>query len=295
MQPDLTALYQTLHKRYRPEDVAQLIVPLLENHLTQAERNVLQTAAVNSLRQNAWQYSSMAQDFFQPTGPAQQAAKAAELLAYRLPESTQEAAYFDDPAHVGQLLATLSPLLGKAVGHNDYRTDRLDRAARQAVGLGHLSRRRYNKLFRALRHLEEKLENLLSNYRLRETQMISKHGFAHEIPYEEFARDLNSAAFIVYYTARCNRRSVFTNQSQDRPYDTVADMLFQRCLTAKPSSASTTNWWAIAHVYPAPEVLAQLPDEQKGRLLGRWTTLLRRLADDLHQVWGPIPSGATRW
>jgi hypothetical protein len=58
-------------------------------------------------------------------------------------------------------------------------------------------------------------------------------------------------------------------------------MLFQR-LKRQPDR---TNWWAVAHVFPDPVVLARLSDVQKGELLGRWLMLLRDIADLLRQVW----------
>jgi hypothetical protein len=94
-------------------------------------------------------------------------------------------------------------------------------------------------------------------------------------------------------------RSEFTIVSQQRAYDEVADMLFRRCrngqqpsmlrqlLTGEPKALppTTTNWWAIAQVYPEQEVLKRLTDEQKGLLLGRWTALLLELAGYLQKIW----------
>jgi hypothetical protein len=301
---DLTALHQTLSQRRRPEDVAEMLLPLLQDQLTPAELDPLKQAATNSLRRNVWQYTSMLEEFSKPVGADKQATKAVELFEYQLPVAPDAASPdYDDPAQVQQLLEELSPQLGKNVGHNNYLNDRLDRKARQDAGLGDLSRRCYNKRFRALRHLEEKLQQLVFADQQRRLQMVSKHGFAHEISYADFSRDLFSAAFIAYYTARCNLRSEFTNQSQERPYDTVADMLFRHCRDGQPQSSALRRWvtgeaavadsllppapawWAIAHVYAAPQVLAQLPDEQKGQLLGRWTALLQELAGVLQRIW----------
>jgi hypothetical protein len=299
---DLTALHQTLTQRRRPEDVAELLVPLLQHKLTLEEQKTLAKAAAGSLRRSAWQFSSMLAEFAPPVGAEKQARKAAELLGHALPETvgTPAGPDYADPEQVAQLLRELNPRLAKAVGRHDYQADRLNRAARQAAGLGELSRRRYNKQFRALRHLEAKLQRLLAGYRQRELHMTSKSGFAHELPYAEFATDLFSAAFIAYFTARSNLRSEFTIAGQQRAYDEVADMLFRRCregqprpfawrnlLTAAPPVAppATTNWWAVAQVFPAPDVLEQLTDNQKGQLLGRWTALLLELAGQLHHIW----------
>ena len=299
---DLTELYQTLGQRRRPEDVAQLLVPLLQRQLTLLEMVQLRSVATGAVGRSWGPFTSMSEEFARPVGAGRQARQAAHLFDYPLPAPTPvpgTLADFADPAQVEQLLQVLSPQIGKTVDADNYLTDRLDRAARRAAGLEDLSRRRYNKLFRTLRHLSAKRRRLLHALQQRGFQLVSKHGFAHEIPFEEFARDLFSAAFVAYYTARCNLRSEFTIASQERPYDELADLLFRRCggkgprqellgRWRKPAPSATppaTNWWAIAHVYPQPEVLAHLPDQQKGELLGRWTALLNTLASFLRQVW----------
>ncbi len=130
---------------------------------------------------------------------------------------------------------------------------------------------------------------------------IAKHGLAHHITWQDFAQDVNTACFVAYYTARCNLRSEFTNGAQQRPYDEIADMLFTRCkgaarvngltdvLRFKRSALAvdndTTNWWAIAHVYPDMAVVQKLNDGLKGELLGRWTTILQDIAKRLDIVW----------
>lgn len=92
-------------------------------------------------------------------------------------------------------------------------------------------------------------------------------------------------------------RSEFTISGQQRAYDEVADMLFRRCSGLSSSTFErlfqpsakqvdvTANWWAIAHVYPIPDVLARLSSKQQGELLGRWTTLLQELAGYLQEIW----------
>ncbi|QIX62742.1 hypothetical protein HER32_16805 [Hymenobacter sp. BT18] len=289
---DLQPLYHTLRQRRRPEDVADLLLDILQDRLSPQQTATLRKAANHSVRRSVWQYTAMLQAFRSPVGAGKQVHKAAEL--FKLPPSPAQG--YEAPEEVEAFLRQVNPLIGKQPGQNNYRTDRLDRAARQAAGLD-LSKRQYNKLFRTVRHLEEKLATLLAEWRKLELEQVAKHGFAHHLSYEAFSQDLDSAAFIAYYTARCNLRSEFTIGGQQRPYDEVADMLFQRCAGHSPSRAarwlgaapvppsSTTNWWAIAHVYPAPTVLSQLSGEQQGQLLGRWTTLLQELAEYLRQVW----------
>src|SRR5215470_5225211 len=75
---------------------------------------------------------------------------------------------------------------------------------------------------------------------------IGKSSLAGGISCEEFSRDQNSGCFIAYYVSRCNLRSEFTTSGQQRPYDKIADMLFERCKRRRDEA----NWWAIAHVFP---------------------------------------------
>jgi hypothetical protein len=164
-----------------------------------------------------------------------------------------------------------------------------------------LSKRQYNKRFRLLKRLEEKLRALIREGRKAEFAQLAKHGLAHHITWEEFSQDENTACFIAYYTARCNLRSEFTIAGQQKPYDEIADMLFNRCagetkkgfwasLTAHAKAEErrpvhATHWWAIAQAYPEPRVLDKLTDEQKGMLLGKWTGILEDIASMLREVW----------
>jgi hypothetical protein len=109
--------------------------------------------------------------------------------------------------------------------------------------------------------------------------MTGKSGLASRLSYENFASDIGSAAFIAYLTARANLRSEFTIDGQQRPYDEVADALFQRL---DPRSA---DWFAIAHVHPVAQVLEHVADEQRGLLLGRWYGILLDVADQLEELW----------
>ncbi|QNE42404.1 hypothetical protein F1C16_22570 (plasmid) [Hymenobacter sp. NBH84] len=289
---DLRPLYETLQQRRRPEDIADLLLPLLQDRLTPTQLATLRRAASHSVRQSVWQYTSLLETFRTPVGATQQVQQSAVLFGVPLPAAQR----YDSADEVAAFLRQINPLIGKQYQANNYRTDRLDRAARTAAGLD-LSKRRYNKLFRSVRHLEEKLQRMLREWRKLELEQVAKHGLVHDLSYEVFARDLDSAAFIAYYTARCNLRSEFTIDGQQRPYDEVADMLFQRCAGTAPSTVArwlgaaaqpaspTANWWAIAHVYPAPHVLAQLSSEQQGQLLGRWTTFLQEAATYLRDVW----------
>ncbi|WP_223152158.1 hypothetical protein [Chitinophaga qingshengii] len=271
----LDTLYESLCLRKRPEDIAVLIRDETGAHLSSAELALLDKAASLALRNQVWQYTSMLESFAAVVGAEQQINTAIQLFKVDHPNGA-----VTDPQVVDTFLATVSPLIHKNPGFSSYKTDRLNREARAAAGLD-LSKRRYNKLFRCLRHLEKKLRTMISQAEKSRFQRIGKHAFAEDISREDFMADTHSACFIAYYTARCNLRSEFTIDGQQRPYDEIADMLLQRCLL----HPETANWWAIAQVYVAPHVLDKLTAEQQGFLLGKWTTLLQQIATLLENLW----------
>ncbi len=272
----LEQLYKTLKQRKRPEDVAEMILHILGNNLSFFERRKLEKAAKSSLKNVVLGYTSMLQEFAKPIGAEKQIKKAVELFKVR----QQENISYDNPFEVEDFIIQINPIIYKDFGKSNYKTDRLDRKKRKEIGLD-LSKRQYNKLFRCLRHLEKKLNRLIAEYKKAEFQQIGKHGFAHHLSFEDFSKNIYAACFIAYYTARCNLRSEFTIDGQQRPFDEIADVLFKKCLV----NEDETNWQAIAQVYPSQNVLKYLSDSQKGELLGKWTTLLQDLAVYLKEVW----------
>jgi hypothetical protein len=270
-------LFETLQQRRRPEDVAEMIRCQLGDNMTQQELLVLDRAARHSLKRGLAKTTSMLEEFHRPVSPERQIARAVEL--FRRTE-TWTAAECADPERVQAFIEELCPLIRKRFGESDFKHHRLNGEQRTAQGLD-LSRRRYNKLFRLLGRLEAKLRTYVRELRKYDFTRVGKSRFATRLSFGEFAKDPATAAFIAYFVARCNLRSVFTNTSQQRPYDEIADILFQR-LKRQPDR---TNWWAVAHVFPDPEVLARLSDAQKGELLGRWLLLLRDIAELLREVW----------
>ncbi len=281
----LHELHSTLALRKRPEDVAQLILDLHAAQGTPLDttaEKALTKAAAHALR-NIWHgYTSMREEFARPVGAARQLGRAADLFT-TLPDLPADAG--DDPARIEAAIRLAGEEIGRAYGENDFGLDRLNRAERTEAGLGELSKRRYNKRFRMLRRMEAKLARLLHEQQRREVTLTGKGAFAHTLPYDLFAADPDTAAFIAYITARGHMRSIFTNGSQRRPYDEVADALFQRLL-AEPDR---TNWYAVAHVHPTSEVLSRVSDEDLTRLLLRWNRFLRQVADLLEETWKRAP------
>jgi len=270
----LHELFGSLDRRRRPEDIAELILGELDD-LGPDDLRTLQRVAGGAQRRGWWGYgySSMTEDFRRPVGMDRQLDVAESLF------HVGERPSGLDPNGIRHYLERAEATIAKRVGRNDFLKDRLDRTARQDVGLD-LSKRQYNKRFRLASRMERKRDRLIRELEKREFTLVSKSRLASRLTWEEFARDRNTACFLAYYTSRCNLRSEFTIDGQQRPYDEVCDLLFRRCRTSP-----LTNWWAIAHVFPDREVLDHLDDVRKGELLGRWYSILDRIAALLRETW----------
>ncbi len=273
MQPSQEAILHELHRsldeRWRPEDVAQRILRLLD--LDRAERRTLERAA-QAGRQNLW--SSMSSDFDRPKDMSRRLAVAEQLFGKKVEFAP------DDVAKIEEWIRQAEESIGKKFGRNDFKYDRLAKEERQKLGID-FSRRQYNKRFRLAVRLERKARTLAREQVKRALTLASKNRLAARIGWEDFGSDLTTACFITYYVARCNLRSVFTNTSQARPYDEICEMLIRRCSRQQEQ----TNWWAIAHVLPTREVIRHLDDEQKGVLLAEYFDLMHEAAMFLKELW----------
>jgi hypothetical protein len=273
----MEALFETISRRLRPEDVAQMIMETLGDSLTHYKRRILNRAAAGSLKRALSQFASMMEDFARPIAPERQVRKAVELFSTAYPITTADCAGAEK---VEAFIRHISAEIGKTYGRSDFKSDRLNKLQSESATID-LSKRRYNKLFRHLIRLERKVRTYVREQRKYEFTRISKSSLAGRISWEDFSRDRDSACFIAYYVARCNLRSEFTTLGQQRPYDEIADMLFTPCKQRHDQA----NWWAIAHVFPETFALAQLTDAQKGRLLGAWLSALYDIASLLKEVW----------
>jgi hypothetical protein len=281
----LRELHASLGQRRRPEDVAQAVLRLFDGRRPQLDRRTrraLDRAANGSLARLWHGYTSMLEDYARPVGAQRQLTTAAGMFT-TLPSLPDAAG--DDPEQVEAVIRTAGLEIAKRFGANDFLSDRLNRVQRGEVGLGDVSKRQYNKRFRLLRRMEAKLARIVIEQRKREVTIVGKSGLASRLPYEEFAADPHTAAFVAYLTARANLRSEFTIFGQQRAYDEVADALFRR-LRAAPER---TRWYAVAHVHPTHEVLGHLTDEQRGRLLGTWYRFLLDVAELLEAAWQRQP------
>jgi hypothetical protein len=142
-----------------------------------------------------------------------------------------------------------------------------------------ISKRQYNKRFRLAVRMERKRTRVFREQRKRILTLASKSRLASQLKEQDF-QDANTACFIAYYVSRCNLRSVFTNESQVRPFDEICDMLLKRC-----QASTSTDWIAIAHVLPDPDVLANVSAIERGRLLGKYFELMHSAAELLREVW----------
>lgn len=269
-------LYKTLDERRRPEDVAEMIDELMKIHLSAQECAVLSKAANRSLKNNFYGYTSMLESFGEAVGAGKQIKKATEIFKINEKENSG----YNNVDEIEAFLKEVSPLIHKDVGQNDFRKDRLNKDLRKLAGMD-ISKRNYNKKWRLLKRIEIRLQKFIQESKKIEFQKISKHGLSHTISFEDFSTDMNTACFIAYFNARSNMRSTFTNQSQDRPFDEICDMLFNRC----KQNPEGTNWSAISYIYSSREVLLHLTDEQKGNLLGKWTIILEEISGFLETLW----------
>lgn len=265
----IETLYDAIQRRPRPEDVAQVVLEVFTD-LTPTEKRILDLAARNSLKRSVWGYSSMANDFARVVGADKMIDQAAKNFALPDPPSTRECL---DVEVVQEFMDRVAALIQADSQFVDFLKHRLDREHRKKAGI-EVKKRRYNRIFRTLRRLDSKVRSMIRNGKKYEATRISKSAGATKITKDDLSKDLPTACFVSYLSARMSVRSMFTNASQDRAFDNVADMLFKR---AKKSP--TVNWWAIALVHPEREVLEKLTDEEKGKLLGMWTETLHMLAD----------------
>ncbi|MGE8534507.1 MAG: hypothetical protein ACN6OJ_07975 [Chryseobacterium sp.] len=269
-------LYKTLDERKRPEDVAEMIVDIIKSDFKIHEHAILSKAANHSLKNSFYGYTSMLETFGVAIGAGKQIKKAVEIFKI----SEKENSGYNNVDEIEAFLKEVSSLIHKDVGQNDFRKDRLNKDLRKLAGMD-ISKRNYNKKWRLLKRIEIRLQKFIHESKKIEFQKISKHGLSHTISFEDFSADLNTACFIAYFNARSNLRSTFTNQSQDRPFDEICDMLFNRC----KQNSEGTNWSAISYIYSSREVLQHLTDEQKGNLLGKWTVILEEISGFLEMLW----------
>ena len=217
----------------------------------------------------------MAADFAKPVGAERQVSKAAEIFKVAYPPSAAECL---DPATVDAFMRRIAPIIKAIPGMLDFRGNRLNREQRRGAGLD-LNHRQYNKRFRILARMEDKIARMMRNAFKYDMARSSKSGMATKLSLEELSKDLNTACFVAYLTARMSVRSVFTNTSQERAFDEISQMLYKRAINGTP------DWWSIAHVHTEREVLENLSEHEKGRLLSETFNQLKEIGEFLETIW----------
>jgi hypothetical protein len=268
----LVELHGSLERRYRPEDVADLVLQALEGRLSRRERVVLKRAATHSSRRQGW-FSSMSTDYAHPVGGGRQVAAATRLF-----ERSAEVEP-DDPESLLEFAATLGTEIRWTPERTDFLADRLNREARESAGMD-LSKRQYNRRFRMLCRIAAKAGTLGVEQDKRRLLMVGVTGFGIDIPLERFLADADAACFVAYFTARRKLRREFSLSGRDNPFDEIASMLLDRCTAG-------SDWWMIAQVRTSSDVLEHLSEEQRGRLLGQWSAVMRHSSGLLRERWDP--------
>jgi hypothetical protein len=280
-------LFSTLTRRAMPETVASVIAgdPDAPRYFTATELRVLHRAAAG---RGGHSLSSMPQDWEMPPSCERPARVALAVHSY-LPGRHAAIEWRGDPYSADDC-ADLVNQLGAPIGwaHGmDWKRERLTaeaRRARAAAGefppalLGH---RVYNKRVRVLRNLSEHAERMRDGLAFRRLILISRSGFACDIPQARFTADPVAAAFIAWITARKNKRRQFTIASRENPFDDIAAMLLGKC----ERRGSFADWEMIAQVWPRPDVLRRLGDEPLGALLGQWWKVMRDTSVMLAAAW----------
>lgn len=277
------ALYNCVQARPRPEDVAALALEALRGALQPAQERVLEKASRYALKNLVTGYTSMLQDFKGAPSAEVQVQKALELIACAKTGDPAIAVWSRDPDRVFAFITAVGSVIGFDPAHTDFKRDRHNRVARrlhepEMPWKGH---RAYNKRWRLLKRIHVKATRMVREIQKCGMARTSKSSFATRLSYEEFATDLPTACFVAYMTANLSRRSTFTVTSQAAAFDKVAKALYLHA-AGRPHG---TNWFAVAHVMPDPIVLANLNDEQKGRLLGLATKEMEEVGAFLEAEW----------
>lgn len=268
-------LYTSIQSRPRPEDAAELVLDVLGTQLTTGQRTTLEQAARYSFKRMAHSYSSMASDFQRIVGADRIVQNTANLFKVPNPLSAAECV---DPDAVERFFNELLPMIHAHKDGLNFRSSRLPRAERQKID-NFPAKRLYNRLFRALKRLEERVEKMVQNSKKYRATRLAKSAGATLVTKADLEKDLATACFIAYYSAKMNVRSMFSNTGQNPAYDNVAEMLLRNAMDGTP------NWYAIALVHPEADILRRLTHEEQGRLLGIWTEELRVMADMLYELW----------
>lgn len=259
----MQTLISSLRERWTPEMVMKTILEG-EVELTTTEKHTISSALGRANR-----YSLMATKFAETAGLDRQLKVAEDLFpAVKRPKViTAES--------LGEYLVAMRDSI--RMEGNDFKANRLAHAARKStrgrkgeaktMPNGH---RAYNKRFRFLARMSQHVSTRTETAEMRELAQIAKSRLSFKLD-RSVLTNLKTVCFVAYMTSKLNKRSTFTFEAQENPYDSIAAMLYARL-------GKGTNWLAVAYVHPEPGVLKMLDDRQKGILLGVWFSVMTRAA-----------------
>ena len=277
----LHGLHAGLRGRPMPEDVASSALRIGALESDPVVGPLLRSVA--GARRHP--HSFMPSSWFKPVGCATQIATARGLFEAWLADQRSDPAAAtqpseSDPARLSAFASLLGRSLGRGPGPSGFKEGRLLGEDRLRAFQPYRAKNAYNKRFRFVARFEAKVATFAKEMRLVDAREGGKGGLVADLPSGDFSSSVPCAAFIAYFAARKARRSLFTDQSQDRPFDELAEALLRRAL-----EDPGTNVMALARVHPHRDVCDRLADRERGRLLGMWTQQLVSLADDLRLVW----------
>lgn len=268
----LDQMHDSLDSRLRPEDIVALIADS-GIEFTPSERRLLDRA---KKARAPWWYSSMSADFARPVDASRQLATLVRLFDHNA-QTYAGTGVAGDP----NALRVLAHLAGQPLGWApavDFKS-RSNREGRAAAGI-ELSKRQFNRAWRFLIRLNDKIGRLDVELRKRELMLVGRSGLAADITADRFHADPDAAAFVAYFVARKNLRRQFSLSGKTNPMDEIANMLLSRL-------GDDSDWWMVSRVHPVPEVVKRLTPAEQGELLGRWSALMRGAADLLKSAWDP--------
>lgn len=260
----LEKLYQSISERWRPEDVVAEIVSM--NRLTDEEIKIM-----DPLLQYKG-YSFMWTQFTKADDLARQIKTASELFP-NIPAPTNTAS----PEETEQYIKQLRKAIGASF-NQDFKISRISRAARNITDIPYKSHRAYNKRFRLIERMADKLKRYRHNLLMRTLAQVAKSRLVFRISREDFFADPDTAMYIAYIVARLNTRSQFTWGRQERAFDQISEMLLNRL------DPKRTQWYAIALVDPDPKIVNHLTASQQGQLINDWYEVMKAAAKILQEL-----------
>jgi hypothetical protein len=264
-------LHESLNERATPGQVCALIPAVVGGRMMPAQRRVLHRAEHGDPR---------TVEGFAPVLAAVHKVRTLMALFDKQLSDESIVRMASDPWVLLAQLQFLAPFLGW-MGGDFGSAAPLNRQQRTDMGIG-VPRRRYRRLVRQMRALQQQAYRMQSQVLLRQLRLVGHCGMAYSIRLEEMRADPDAAVFAAYWVALRNRPEPATPAGQ---LDVVARMLLDRC-----ELADGTDWWLIARACPLPGIVARLTDRQRGELMAQWMQFMRLAADlmdSLRQTWGP--------